>query len=183
MRVLLIHNFYGSENPSGENVAFVAERELLERRGIEVVLFERRSDSIRSRGAAGLIVGGLSTPFNTRSASLVRELAQKTKPDVVHVHNTFPLISPSIFWSVRDLPCAVVLTLHNYRLFCAAGMARFAHSVWTSAVSSLRCDTDAIEGAGWQQFPWRFQSHCTVGSEHGTSMLIGSSHSQSISAK
>lgn len=122
MRVLLVHNFYGSENPSGENVAFLAERELLERRGIELVLFERSSDAIRPRGAAGLIAGGLSTPYNPHSASLVRELAQKTKPDVVHVHNTFPLISPSIFWSVRDLPCAMVLTLHNYRLFCAAGM-------------------------------------------------------------
>ena len=40
----------------------------------------------------------------------------------MHVHNTFPLISPSIFWAIRDINCAVVLTLHNYRLFCAAGM-------------------------------------------------------------
>jgi glycosyltransferase involved in cell wall biosynthesis len=121
MRVLLIHNFYGSENPSGENVAFLAERNLLQSREIEVVSFERRSDQIRSRGIPGLIAGGLSTPFNFKSASQVRELALETKPDIVHVHNTFPLISPSIFWSLRDLPCAVVLTLHNYRLFCAAG--------------------------------------------------------------
>jgi glycosyltransferase involved in cell wall biosynthesis len=122
MRVLLAHNFYGSENPSGENVAFLAERELLERRGIDVVPFERNSDKIRSEGRSGLILGGLSTPFNFQSASLLRKLALKTKPDIVHVHNTFPLISPSIFWSVRNLPCPVVLTLHNYRLFCAAGM-------------------------------------------------------------
>jgi glycosyltransferase involved in cell wall biosynthesis len=121
MRVLLVHNFYGSENPSGENVAFLAERALLQRRGIEVVRFERSSDQIRSRGALGLMAGGLSTPYNFKTASLVRELALKTKPDVVHVHNTFPLISPSIFRALRDLPCAVVLTLHNYRLFCAAG--------------------------------------------------------------
>ena len=134
MRVLLVHNFYGSENPSGENVAFVAEREMLERHGIEVVLFERRSDTIRSRGAAGLIVGGLSTPYNFQAASSVRELARKVKPDVVHVHNTFPLISPSIFWSVRDLPCAVVLTLHNYRLFCAAGMPMRDRQVCTQCL-------------------------------------------------
>jgi glycosyltransferase involved in cell wall biosynthesis len=122
MRVLLIHNFYGSENPSGENVAFLAERELLERRGIEVIRFETSSDEIRAKGASGLIAGGLSTPYNFKSAAQIRKLALKTKPDIVHVHNTFPLISPSAFWGIRDLPCAVVLTLHNYRLFCAAGM-------------------------------------------------------------
>lgn len=122
MRVLLVHNFYGSENPSGENVAYLAERELLERRGVEVVRWERSSDQIRSQGALGLISGGLSTPYNFSSASQIRALAQEAKPDVVHVHNSFPLISPSVFWSIRDLPCAAVLTLHNYRLFCAAGM-------------------------------------------------------------
>jgi glycosyltransferase involved in cell wall biosynthesis len=122
MRVLLIHNFYGSENPSGENVAFVAELELLKRRGIEVTRFETSSDEIRAKGTSGLIVGGLSTPYNFKSASDIRKLALKTKPDVVHVHNTFPLISPSVFWGIRNLPCAAVLTLHNYRLFCAAGM-------------------------------------------------------------
>ena len=122
MRVLLIHNFYGSENPSGENVAFLAELELLKRRGIEVTRFETSSDEIRAKGASGLIVGGLSTPYNFKAASQIRELALKTRPDIVHVHNTFPLISPSAFWGVRDLPCAAVLTLHNYRLFCAAGM-------------------------------------------------------------
>ena len=122
MRVLLVHNFYGSENPSGENVAYLAERELLERRGIEVIRLERSSDQIRSRGVIGLIAGGISTPYNFSTASQIRALALETKPDIVHVHNSFPLISPSIFWAVRDLSCAVVLTLHNYRLFCAAGM-------------------------------------------------------------
>ena len=76
MRVLLVHNFYGSENPSGENVAYLAEKELLERRGIEVVPFEESSDQIRSRGATGLITGGLSTPYNFRSAARIRELIE-----------------------------------------------------------------------------------------------------------
>jgi len=134
MRVLLVHNFYGSENPSGENVAFVAERELLKSRGIEVVSFETSSNQIRSRGVAGLIAGGLSTPYNFRSAAHVRKLALDAKPDIVHVHNTFPLISPSVFWCVRDLPCAVVFTLHNYRLFCAAGMPMRAGQVCTECL-------------------------------------------------
>jgi len=144
MRVLLVHSFYGSENPSGENVAYLAERELLERRGIEVVRFERSSDQIRSRGMRGLIAGGLSTPYNFKSASRIRALALETRPDFVHVHNTFPLISPSVFWSVRDLPCGVVLTLHNYRLYCAAGMPMRDGHVCTqcldrrSVVPSLR---------------------------------------------
>lgn len=122
MRVLLVHNFYGSESPSGENVCYQAERDLLQRCGSEVIEFVRHSDSIRSRGFRGAVTGGLVTPWNPRNASLLRALVYSARPDVVHIHNTFPLISPAIFWAIRDLPCAIVATLHNYRLFCAAGM-------------------------------------------------------------
>lgn len=136
MRVLLVHNFYGSENPSGENVAFAAERDLLLSRGIEVALFERRSDDIRSSGIGGLILGGLSTPYNFKSASAMRALALEWRPDIVHAHNTFPLISPAVFRAVRDFPCAVVLTLHNYRLFCAAGMPTRDGRICTECLDS-----------------------------------------------
>jgi glycosyltransferase involved in cell wall biosynthesis len=122
MRVLLVHNFYGTESPSGEKVSYLAERDMLVRRGAEVIEFVRHSDSIRSRGSLGTIIGGALTPWNMSTALQIRALAKSTNPDIVHVHNTFPLISPAIFWSLRNLPCAIVLSLHNLRLFCAKGM-------------------------------------------------------------
>jgi glycosyltransferase involved in cell wall biosynthesis len=47
-------------------------------------------------------------------------LIRDCKPDVVHFHNTFPLISPAAYYACRDLGVPVVQTLHNYRLFCPA---------------------------------------------------------------
>ncbi len=121
VRILLLHNFYGSAAPSGENQVFEAERALLQARGHEVETFTRHNDEIRAQGAWGTVKGALATPWNPWMARAARQAVVRFEPDVVHVHNTFPLISPSIFHAVGPR-AARVLTLHNYRLFCAAGI-------------------------------------------------------------
>src|SRR3954463_5671491 len=120
-RILLAHNYYGSSAPSGENQAFDLEKALLERRGHEVRVYSRHSDEIRGRGALGVLQGALATPWNPRSVRAIRRVIDEFQPDVVHVHNTFPLISPAIFPGIASR-AARVLTLHNYRLFCPAGI-------------------------------------------------------------
>ena len=122
MRVLLVHNFYGSAAPSGENQVVEIERALLQSRGHEVVEFSRNSDEIRSQGIWGAIKGAAATPWNPWSAQAIRQTVANIRPDVVHVHNTFPLISPSIFHALAGTGVARVLTLHNYRLFCPAAI-------------------------------------------------------------
>src|SRR5690606_19160682 len=92
MRVLMVHNFYGSDAPSGENRVFEMERDLLLAYGHEVETLERHSDTIRSNGKAGLIAGAISTPWNIRAASEMRAKTATFRPDIVHVHNTFPLL-------------------------------------------------------------------------------------------
>jgi glycosyltransferase involved in cell wall biosynthesis len=52
----------------------------------------------------------------------IRERIRKSRPDVVHVHNTLPLISPSVFHAAHAEQTPVVLTLHNYRLLCPGGL-------------------------------------------------------------
>lgn len=121
MKVLLAHNFYGSAAPSGENSVYLAEKELLKSHGHPVIEFSRHSDEIRDRGFIGKLQGGLATPWNPFTAKKIRQLLKTGKPDILHVHNTFPLLSPSIFHAVKEFPTATVLTLHNYRIFCAAG--------------------------------------------------------------
>ncbi len=121
MRILLVHNYYGAAAPSGENVAFELERDLLSRSGHEVRTFVRHSDELRSRGWVGTLKGAAATPFNPWARAAVRRLAKEFRPDVVHAHNTFPLISPAIFPPLGRL-AARVLTLHNYRLFCPAAI-------------------------------------------------------------
>lgn len=120
MRVLLIHNHYGSDAPSGENVVFSLERQLLLAQNHEVRTLERHSDSIRSQGWLGMMRGGLVTPWNPAVSREMRRMFAEFRPHVVHAHNTFPLVSPAVFRAAQG--AARVLTLHNYRLFCPAAI-------------------------------------------------------------
>ncbi len=122
MKILLVHNFYGSSAPSGENMAFLAEAELLRQHGYNVIEFTRQSDQIRRFGPFGAVLGALSTPWNPLVLRELHETIQKERPDIMHVHNTFPLISPSVFHAARGSGTATVMTLHNYRVFCAAAI-------------------------------------------------------------
>lgn len=133
MKILLTHNYYGSAAPSGENVVFEAERTLLRNKGHDVVDFVRRSDEIRGNGIYGKLKGGVSTPWNVFAARALRARVAQDRPDVVHAHNTFPLISPSIFHAVGHR-AARVLTLHNYRIFCAAGIPMRDGNICTDCI-------------------------------------------------
>jgi exopolysaccharide biosynthesis WecB/TagA/CpsF family protein len=122
MKILLVHNYYGSSAPSGENTVYAAERELLRQHGHTVIEFTRHSDGIINRGIVGKIQGASATPWNPFSKRALRFVLEKEQPEIMHVHNTFPLLSPSIFHATQGLKTATVLTLHNYRTFCAAGI-------------------------------------------------------------
>ena len=134
MKVLLVHNFYGSAAPSGENQVVEAEKALLQARGHDVAEFTRHSDEVRVQGAWGTIKAAAATPWNPWSARAIRQAAARFRPDVVHVHNTFPLISPSIFHALAGTGVARVLTLHNYRLFCPAAIPMRAGKVCTDCL-------------------------------------------------
>lgn len=133
MKILLVHNHYGSEAPSGENEVFKMEKELLQFHGHEVLTFEVFSDHIRKKPIMGRILGALSTPWNPFSAKRIQRLIEKFSPDVIHAHNTFPLLSPSIFRSSNSV--ARVLTLHNYRLFCPSAIPMRNGNVCTLCLS------------------------------------------------
>ena len=121
MKVLIAHSRYRTSAPSGENLVVDQESEALASAGHDVSLFERHSDAIGSwsvleRAAVPVRIG--------RSGPVRRELAEvlrSRRPDVLHVHNTFPLLSPSVLLAARDAGVPVVATLHNYKLLCASG--------------------------------------------------------------
>jgi len=102
-------------------MVFDTETQLLQRRGHDVVAFLRHSDALRAKGVFGALQGALFTPWNPWSAVAIQREVARCKPEVVHVHNTFPLLSPAIFRSIGR-GAARVLTLHNYRLFCPAAI-------------------------------------------------------------
>lgn len=113
MRVLAVHNKY--LKPGGEDVVFQAEAALLEAHGHDVVRFVTSNQDLKDSGAASLVT---NTIWNRGSMRQVRELIQRTQPAVMHVHNTFPLLSPSIYTAARLERVPVVQTLHNFRIIC-----------------------------------------------------------------
>lgn len=64
----------------------------------------------------------LGAIWSTRGAEVMRERIERFRPDVIHVHNTFPLLSPSILHAAQGQRVPVVLTLHNFRLMCVQAM-------------------------------------------------------------
>jgi glycosyltransferase involved in cell wall biosynthesis len=118
MRVLLLHNRY--RRPGGEDTVVSREHHLLLEAGHSVALFEVCNDDFRGPAAALRIAAAL--PYSRRAHSLVADVLAESRPDVVHVHNFFPLLTPSVFAACADVRAPVVHTLHNYRLLCANGL-------------------------------------------------------------
>jgi len=134
VKVLLVHGYYRSHAPSGEGRVFEEERDLLMRRGIEVETFTRHSDQMISRfGAAAPWIAAGSTLWNPLACRALRIKIQEFKPDVVHVHNVFPWISPGIFHNI-PAGTASVLTLHNYRILCPAAIPARAGRICTECI-------------------------------------------------
>jgi len=121
MRVLVVHNRYRSDAPSGENR--VVEREVAElrARGVDVVAHIRSSDEIDGMPLArraGVALGTVRAPGGV--AALERLLAE-ARPDVLHLHNVYPLVSPAIVTVAHRHAIPVVQTVHNYRHPCMSG--------------------------------------------------------------
>lgn len=121
MRILVVHNRYRSTAPSGENRVVDQESEALVSLGHEVERFERHSDEIEEWSAARKATLPARVVWNPETRRDLKNVLRRFRPDVVHVHNTFPLVSPSILYACRDERVPVVVTLHNYKLLCASG--------------------------------------------------------------
>ncbi len=113
MRVLTVHNYY--QQPGGEEQIFATESALLEAHGHEVFRYTLNNDEIATTNP---LILAKKTLWNGQVYRDLRSLIRKTKPQVAHFHNTFPLISPSAYYAAKDEGVAVVQTLHNYRLLC-----------------------------------------------------------------
>lgn len=121
MHVLVVHNRYASAQPSGENKVVDQEVELLRAAGHQVELFERRSDDIADRSLLGKAALPFLVPWNPAVRTELAARLRAERPDVVHVHNVFPLLSPAVLAACADAGVPAVATLHNYTQVCPPG--------------------------------------------------------------
>jgi len=113
MKILIAHNAY--QHRGGEDMVVDAEIVLLREHGHDVEIYSQHNDALNHMPRAAAAV---STIWSQRCAQEVEEACIRFHPDVIHVHNTFPLISPSLYWVAARLGIPVVQTLHNFRLLC-----------------------------------------------------------------
>ncbi len=126
MKIVVVHNTY--QQPGGEDIVFELERKMLEAAGHDVVAYRRSNHEIEQLSAAGRVFLLKRMIWASDTHRDFSRLLERERPDVVHVHNTFVMISPSIYAACRTARVPVVQTLHNFRLFCAgAEFARDGH--------------------------------------------------------
>ena len=113
VKVLLAHNKY--QQPGGEDAVFHDEVRSLRNAGHEVSEYLEHNDSIHQLTKVQLAT---ETIWSNRSYQRLSEAIRQHDPDIVHFHNTFPLISPSSYYAARKSGVPVVQTLHNFRLLC-----------------------------------------------------------------
>ena len=113
MRILQLHNLY--REAGGEDSVVRDETRLLRAAGHQVIE-HHVSNPTGALATAGALV---LSPSNPMSARAVKRVAAAERPDVAHIHNTWYSLSPSVVSALKDSGVPVVVTLHNYRLFCA----------------------------------------------------------------
>lgn len=122
MKIVIAHNRYVSANPSGENTVVDLESRLLAEAGVTVLPFQRSSDEIASLSKGQKALLPVSPIYARQAQQELAALLAAEKPDVLHLHNPYPLLSPWVIRTAHEFGVPVVHTVHNFRQVCANGL-------------------------------------------------------------
>jgi glycosyltransferase involved in cell wall biosynthesis len=137
MKVLIVHNSY--QQAGGEDVVAAHEARLLGSQGHTVISYDRSNHELKKLSASKRLLLLKDIIYSEDSKREIQIILRRDKPDVVHVHNTFMMISPSVYEACQEAGIPVLQTLHNYRLLCPG---------WTLSRDGRVCE-DCIEGGLW----------------------------------
>jgi glycosyltransferase involved in cell wall biosynthesis len=140
VKILQVHNFY--QQTGGEDLVVADEARLLEARGDEVVRHTIHNDQVSALSSVSL---AQRTIWSQPAYRDIRAAIARHQPQLLHVHNTLPLLSPSVYYAASAEGVPVVQTLHNYRLACPAALC------FRSGVPCTECVGSFI--------PWRAIRH------------------------
>jgi glycosyltransferase involved in cell wall biosynthesis len=137
LRIVVVHNRHRSEQPSGEDRVVEQEHALLAGAGHVVTMFGRHSDAIADMSLLRKAAVPLKVPWNPAVRSELAAHLRAQRPDVVHIHGTFPLLSPSVVAACADVDVPAVSTLHNYFQACPVGTLYRAGRICTDCVGRI----------------------------------------------
>lgn len=118
MKILAIHNFHRAGSASGDDQVFKQETAMLEAHGHQVVRYSTINDTFDKAGVWGKLSSALGMLWSCKHYSQVKKIIRKERPDVVHIHTFFPLLSPSVLYAAKKYCGKVVATLHDTRFVC-----------------------------------------------------------------
>lgn len=137
-KILMVHNHY--QILGGEDTVVANEMEMLKEHGHEVLLYSRHNKELRSGNLLQKICLPLTTIFSLKTYREVRKIIKRERIDIVHVHNTLSLISPSVYYAAFSCKVPVVQTIHNFRLLCpGATFYRDGHICEDCVEKGLKC--------------------------------------------
>ncbi|WP_276371995.1 glycosyltransferase family 4 protein [Chryseolinea sp. H1M3-3] len=133
MKILMIHNKYQFQG--GEDSVFQIESDMLSKHGhkVEQLIFDNKE----IKGAFEKFLLVLRGIYNSQSAKELEKVIARFSPDIIHVHNFFPLASPSIFYVAKRKHIPVVVTLHNFRLICPTAVLYFHGKIYEKNIHSI----------------------------------------------
>lgn len=117
-KVLMVHNFY--QIGGGEHTVFKNEVDLLRQHGHEVIEYTRNNNELK-QNKLKLVLLPFTTIWSWKTYNDIRRIIKDNHINIVHCHNTFPLISPSVYYAARSMKVPVIQTIHNFRLLCPNG--------------------------------------------------------------
>jgi len=147
MKILIIHNKYGKF--SGEEAVVDAQINLLKENGHKVITYYRSSEELDEM-KLGKAKAFFSALYNPKSIEELKILISHEQPDIVHIHNLYPFISPAILPMIKKLGTPIVMTVHNYRLVCPNGLFFNKGAICekcTGASKELNCIINNCEGS------------------------------------
>jgi glycosyltransferase involved in cell wall biosynthesis len=150
LKILVVHNIY--RETGGEDTVVKQEIDLLQRRGHDVRTAFFDNSEIRSAGDR--IKAALQVGRNRASAARLHRMISTSRPDVVHVHNFFPLVSPGALDAIARQGVPIVQTLHNFRTICPGGILMRDGRPCESCVGRSR----------WPALRWKCYRGSTIGS-------------------
>lgn len=119
-RILIVHNYY--QIPGGEDTVVENEQRMLEKHGHKTFLYSRNNSELNTLSKLQKICLPFSTVFNIKTYRQIKKIIKEKKIDIVHVHNTLNLISPSVYYAALRCKVPVVQTVHNFRLLCPSAV-------------------------------------------------------------
>lgn len=137
-RILIVHNYY--QIPGGEDSVVTNEMKMLQNNGHEVILYSRSNSELKQLSVLQKLCIPFTTVFSLKTFKEVKKIIRENKIDILHVHNTLNLISPSVYYAAFINKIPVVQTIHNFRLLCPGATFYRNGSICEDCISKgLKC--------------------------------------------